>query len=192
MAVTSPALTASIIGVGKAVLPGSPTLPQIATAVGSSLPLWLFPFVGTRGITTGVAGTGVATGKVFFRPSGQVSLGFSTAGFNGPSAPLLAQAVEQGTAATLNASAQYAGRSTGVSAGVDICKVTRAPFLALLPIMISNVKAAGINGPTSTQLATGLAIGISLLVRSGLGFGGVAPVVPAPAAAAGTSRSRVF
>ena len=92
----------------------------------------------------------------------------------------------------LNAAAQYAGLSVGVSAGADVSKITRALALTLVPILAGNLTAAGIAGPTMPQLALGLSLGTSGLLLTGVGVGGVVPVAPAPAPGVGTSISIVF
>lgn len=193
MAVIPNALTGAILAAGAA-FPASKQLPQIATAVGNSVPAWLpLPSnVLSLGVTVGLAGAGIATGKIFVIPAGQVVGAVSAAGLTGPVARNIALAVEQGTAALLNASAQYLGVSIGVSAGSDVTKVALSNPATLISLLLANLAAAGLTGSNQPLFATGLGSGIASLVATGFGFGGVAPVVPAPAPSAGVSTSVVF
>jgi len=193
MAVIPNALTASILVAGSS-FPASKQLPQIATAVGTSIGAWLpIPAnVLSLGVTVGLAGAGVASGKMFFVPAGQVVGGLTAVGLTGPTIQVIAQAVELGTSATLNASAQYLGLSFGVSAGTDATKVALSNPATLISLLLANMAAVGLTGPSQPLLATGLGNGIAALVATGFGFGGVAPVVPAPSPSAGVSTSVVF
>ncbi len=193
MAVVPNALAASIQAAGAA-FSGSQQLPQIATAVGLSVPAWLpLPSnVFALGVTAGLAGVGVTTGKMTFVPGGFVVASLAAAGITGPTGQGVGQAVELGTAALLNAAAQYLGTSFGVSAGADVTKVALANPAPLIALLISNLAAAGIAGSLQPSYATGLGNGIAALVGTGFGVGGVAPVAPAPGPAAGTSFSIVF
>lgn len=194
MSLTPPAITGAIVAVGAAIFPGSQNLPKIALAVGNSVPSWIPNPIAVlaQGATVGVAGGGTVSGKMFVIPAGQVPGALAAAGLVGLTAPLLGTAVEQGFAASFNASAQYTGVSIGVSAGVDVSKVINSQGALLIPILLANLLAVGITGVTAPQLATGLGLGISALVLTGIGVGGVIPVAPAPAPGVGTSLSIVF
>lgn len=191
MAVTSGAITGAIIAAGPS---GSQVLPLIASAIGRSLQAWLPLPVNVRvqGVTSGLAGSGVVTGKMAFLSRGQVLSGLRAAGAAGPSALSLGQAVETGVTSVLNSSAQYLGTSVGVSSGTDISKVALSNQASLTALLAANLPAAGVAGLNSPALALGFGIGLASLVQTGFGFGGVAPTVPAPSPAAGTSLSTVF
>lgn len=193
MAVTPASLTAAILAAGNAVYPGSVNLPKIATAIGNAVPSWLpIPTnVLTQGVTAGTAGAGTTQGKMIFVASGQVTAAFSAAGLTGQAFSGLATAVENGTSSTLNASAQYSGTSAGVGAGTDTTKISLSNAATLIALMLSNLASVGITGPTQAQLGTALGNGISTLVQTGFGFGGVAGA-GSPVPASGTSVSVVF
>lgn len=194
MAVLSSALTAAILAAGQGSFPGSQQLPMIALGVGNAMAAWLpVPTnVLAQGVTTGLAGSGVATGKMQFVPAGQVFAGLGSAGMTGISAAGISTAVENGVASVLNASAQYSGVSVGVSSGTDVNKVSLSNAATLVALLNANLVGSGVAGITGPQLASGLGTGLSALVATGFGFGGVAPVIPAPSPAAGTSISQVF
>jgi len=193
MPLTGPDITGAILAAGGAVYPGSQNLPKIAQAIGLSLPIWfqLPSNVLSIGVTTGLVGGGTASGKLFFTPGGQVILGLNSAGLTGPTAQGLGGAVEAGLATVLNTNAQYLGVSVGVGSGVDATKVSLSNAGTLLPILLANLQATGINGQQAPQLAQGLSTGISGLVLTGFGFGFVAGV-PGILPGAGTSFSRVL
>jgi|GEM_PF-2232230 len=193
MAVDPGTLAKDILTIGRVVAPGAPNLPKIAGAVGTSVFAWLpqLQNVTSNGVTAGLSGLGTATGKLFFVPAGQVVSQLSAAGLTGPS-KAVGLAVELGLAKHLNARAQYLGTSIGVSSGVDVTKVSLSNPATLIGLLSSNLPAMGIAGPLAAQYATGLGVGIALLVQTGFGVGGVAPVTPAPLPGAGTSISTVF
>jgi hypothetical protein len=197
MAVSEAALNGSIQAAGQAIMPGSTVFPRIATAVARSVKKWIST-VTVNGITAGTAGAGTVLGKMFFVSAGQIAGGLSAAGFVGPTAPMLAQAVQTGLNGHLVAVTQYAGASAGVSAGSDVSKVLRSsPGLIATPgtlafFLYTSLVGLAVAGLKTPQLAQGLANGIALYVATGTGAGAVAPVTPAPAAAAGTSISVMF
>lgn len=179
---------------GAGIFPGSQMLPKIATAVGNSVPVWMPAPVNVLaiGITTGVSGGGNVQGKMQCVPAGQMAASVLAAGYVGVDAPLLAMAVEIGFGAAFNASAQYTGLSVGVSGGTDVSKITIANAATLTPILVANLAALSVFGVNAARLALGLSTGISLIVLTGFGFGGVIPVAPAPAPGVGVSTSIVF
>ena len=193
MAVTSAAITTAIIGVSNATFPGSQSMPKIASAVGKSMVVWLPLFfnVLAQGVSVGTAGAGSVNGKMFFVPNGGTVASLKAAGIKGPNATGLGTSVENGVALVLNASAQYTGFSVGVGVGGDVTKVSFVNSATLIGILIPNLKAAGINGPLTAQLGTGLGNGLATLVNTGFGFGGVAGP-PSIIPAVGSSISLVF
>ncbi len=193
MPLTGPDITAAIIAAGAAPFPGSQNLPKIAQAVGTSIPAWLSTpsSVVSLGVTAGLAGGGTAAGKLSFIPGGQIPVALQSAGLLGPTAQGVGSAVETGLATVLNTSAQYLGVSTGVAQGTDTTKVSISNGATLLPILLSNLQASGINGQLSSQLANGLSIGISGLFLTGFGFGGVVGA-PGIFPSSGSSVSRVM
>lgn len=194
MAVIPSALTGAIMAAGNAIYPGSQNLPKIATAIGNAVPSWLpIPTnVVAQGVTAGTVGAGTTSGKMAFVPTGLIVTGaFSAAGLTGLAFSGIATAVETGTASALNASAQYQGTSAAVGAGTDATKISLSNPTTLIALMLSNLAAVGVLGPTQAQLATALGNGISLLVQTGFGFGAVAGA-SGPSPAAGTSVSLVF
>jgi len=193
MPLTGPEITASIIAAGGAVYPGSQDLPRIAQAIGASLPVWFQSPTNVllNGVTAGFLGAGTATGKVTFVPTGQIIFALNSVGLNGPTAQGLGAAIEAGLVAILNVNASYIGVSVGVGTGTDITKVSISNPATLLPILLANLQAAGINGQQAAQLASGLSTGIAALVQTGSGFGAVAGP-PGVFPSGGTSISRVF
>jgi hypothetical protein len=194
MAVVSAAITGAIIANSQGVYPGSQNVPKIASAVGKTLPSWLpIPTnVLAQGITAGVAGAGAVNGKMFFTGGiGLVIGGLTQAGITGPSAQGLGTAVGGGVSQILNSSAQYAGISAGVGVGGDVSKVSLANPATLIPLLLTNLQATGLNGPQAARLATGLGTGLAQFVQTGFGFGGVTGS-PSPVPAIGTSVSLVF
>jgi len=197
MAVTQPAILASLMAVSQATMPGSQTFPRIAQAVSTAIVKWL-PTVTVNGVTAGTAGAGTVQGKMIFVPAGQIQGGLASAGFVGPTAPMLATTIQNGINASVGTATQYAGTSAGVSAGTDVSKVSRsspgaiaAPGTLAFHLYIS-LTGLLVTGLKTAQLAQGIANGIALYVATGTGVGGVVPVTPAPASAAGTSISVMF
>jgi hypothetical protein len=194
MAVVSAAITGAILSAGQGNFPGSQNLARVASAVGRTLPLWLplLTNVNVVGVTSGVAGVGTVNGKLFV--SGGAALVVASlrqAGLGGPTATGLGLAVGTGVSAVLNSSAQYLGVSFGVGVGADASKVSFTNSATLIPLLLSNLRAAGVQGPQGPQLATGLGRGIAQLVQTGFGFGAVVGV-PSPVGAVSTSLSTVL
>jgi hypothetical protein len=194
MAVVASAISGAILGNGQGIFPGSQTLPRIASAVGTSVVSWLpIPTnVLVQGATSGLVGAGAVSGKLTFTGGvGLIISGLTQAGVVGPSARGLGTAVGAGLAQVLNSSSQYSGTSAGVGSGTDTSKISVANSATLIPILLGNLQAAGVRGPQTSRLATGLGVGIAQLVRTGVGFGGVTgPAGSIPAV--GTSVSLVF
>lgn len=193
MALTAPAITGAIIAAQVGTFPGSQSLPKIAQAVGLSLPSWIrIPTNAlSLGAAVGIAGVGTVQGKMGFVPTGQVILALKGAGMNGSMANGVGAAVEAGVAVTLNATAQYAGVSPSVGVGADASKIIVSNPGTLIPILLSNLQASGINGQQATQLSVGLGNGIAALVATGFGFGGVVGVGTG-VSGAGATTSVVF
>lgn len=194
MAVVSAAITGAIIAAGQATFPGSQNLPRIASAVGKTLPSWLpIPTnVLAQGVTVGVAGAGNVQGKMFvLNGAALVVAGLNQAGINGPAAQGLGTAVGSGVASVLNSSLQYSGTSPGVGVGSDSSKVSLSNSATLIALLLTNLQASQVNGQQAPRLATGLGTGISNLVQTGFGIGGVTGS-PSPVAASSTSVSLVF
>lgn len=194
MSLIPSAITGAIISAGAGIFPGSLHLPKIATAVGLAIPAWIsLPTnVLVFGATAGTTGTGTVQGKMFCIPSGQVPASLAAAGLLGVNAARLGAAVETGVASSFNTLAQYSGFSTGVSAGTDVSKVVSSNAATLIPILLANLIGVAIAGITAPQLAAGLGNGISLLVFTATGLGGVIPISAGPAPGFGTSNSVVF
>jgi len=194
MALTTPSLSGAIITAAQSRFPGSQLTPKLALAVARSIMAWVSVLanVTVQGITSGTAGVGSVNGKLGFSGAPNlVSIALNQAGVTGPTANGTGMAVGAGTLATLNASAQYTGASAGVGTGADVSKVSNANPATLIPILLANLSGQQVAGASTTQLATGLANGISTLMLTGAGAGGV--VGPAsPIGAAGTSVSVVF
>jgi len=197
MALSAALLIGALNGAGQAFMPGSTQFPKIATAVGTAVKKWIST-VTVQGITAGQAGAGTVQGKMIFVPAQQVLGGLSSAGFVGPTAPKMGAAVQSAMDGYVSASTQYAGVSAGVATGTDVSKVSKAtPGAIAVPgtlafYIYTSLTAQAVTGPKTPLLAQGLANGIALFVATGTGVGGVVPVTPAPAPAAGTSISAMF
>jgi hypothetical protein len=184
-----------ILQAGQGTFTGSTVLPRIASAVGSSIPVWIpiIANVTVQGTTIGVAGAGAVNGKLFFVGQGGALMiaGLKSAGLTGLSATFLGTAVGNGVWVALNSLAQYVGTSAGVGIGVDVSTIPNANEGALLPILQGNLAGQAILGQNSAQLAQGLARGIADIVKTGIGIGGVTGS-PSPIPAVSTSVSLVF
>lgn len=187
-------MSGAIVSASQARYPGSNVSPRLATAVSRSILAWISvpANVTVQGVTAGTAGVGTVNGKMLFSGAPNlVSAALAQAGVTGPTAPGTGLAIGAGVLATLNASAQYTGASAGVGTGSDTSKTTNANPAPLIPILISNLGSQTVAGADVSRFATGIANGISNLVLTGTGLGGVVGSA-SPVGAAGTSVSVVF
>jgi hypothetical protein len=75
--------------------------------------------------------------------------------------------------------------------GTDATKVSISNAGTLIGLLIPNLQGAGINGTLASQLGTGLGNGLSTLIQTGYGIGGVIGSA-SPVSASGTSIALVF
>lgn len=168
--------------------------PRVATAVARSILSWISvpTNVTVQGVTAGSAGVGAVNGKMLFSgPPNLLSIALQQVGVVGPTSAGVGLVIGSGVASTLNSSAQYAGTSAAVGVGSDTSKVSNANPATLVPILVANLSGQQVAGISATRFATGLAQGISNLVLTGTGLGGVTGSA-SPSGAAGTSISVVF
>lgn len=168
---------------------GSRTMPWIARAVGQAFATWA-PTVVFQGATTGFAGSGLVTGKVFLQGSGLVPAAMAGVGLSSVGVEI-GRAIEAGIVETVQASAQYAGASAGVGTGSDVSSVRLVSQAGLLVLLTSALRGAQIEGLSSSQLAAGISAGVAALTRTCTGVGVVAGA-NAGVPGAGTSLSAMF
>lgn len=192
MPLTPPTVTASIIAAAPD-LPG-PDFQRIATLLGSAITAWaqVPANVVVQGVTTGAAGAGAVTGKLFvpIQPL-PVNASFAGASLLGTNAQQMARGIGVGVATAFTSSAQYVGVSAGVGAGTDISRITVANPAALTATILAAAPGLGFAGASMPTFAAAVGTGVSTLLLTGTGTGAVAgPGGPAPTA--GTSVSKVL
>lgn len=192
MALTPPTITAAIIAAAPD-LPG-PDFLRIATLLGVSITSWaqLPSNVVVQGVTSGVAGSGAVTGKLFVAPQPvPVNAAFAGASLLGINAQQMARGIGVGVGTAFTSSAQYVGVSAGVGTGSDISKITFANPSTLTAAILAAAPGLGFGGPAMPVFAAAVGTGVSTLLLTGTGTGAVAgPGGPVPAA--GTSISKVL
>lgn len=192
MPITGPAITASILAAGPTLK--GPVWPRIALMVGTAVGAWaqLPSNLSLQGVTTGVAGAGVVTGKFSVIPAPlPVPAAFASTGFQGFDVPVLTSAIGLGVANAFNALAAYQGASAGVGTGADVSKVIVSNGPSLILLLNAVAGSQGLVGYDMPRLSSALGSGIATLLATGTGVGVVTgPAGPAPAV--GTSFSRVF
>lgn len=192
MPITGPAITASILASGPTLK--GPAWPRLAIMVGTAVGFWaqLPTNLALQGVTTGVAGAGVVTGKLTITPAPlPLPASFASTGFKGFDVPGVASAIGFGVANAFNSLAAYQGASAGVGTGADVSKVTVSNGPSLILLLNTVAGSQGLVGYDIPRLSSALGTGIATLLATGTGVGVVTgPAGPAPAV--GTSFSRVF
>lgn len=190
MPVSGSAITSAIIASAPTLL--GPSFRGIAKAVGKSVATWIKirTNVLVVGSTTGAAGAGNVTGKLFFLPTPSMNAAFSANGLLGVQAQPVATAIGTGILTSLNATAGYKGNSTG-AIGADISKVVMANPATLVPILKANLGSQRLIGMTTSQLSSAIAAGTVGIVLTGTGTG-VSVGGAGPAPSTGISSSKVF
>lgn len=176
MAINSPALIASIRGAYPH--QGSKTFPSLASAVGLAVTQWVRvpTFVLMRGTSAGLLGSGTVTGKVLLKASGLVAPALISVGIEASQAQEIGGAIEQGIASSFTGTAQYQGTSTSVGSGTDTSNVVLALAPPLVALLQAQLAGLGIQGPLAPLMARGLGSGISSLIQTARGVGGVVGV----------------
>lgn len=171
-----------------------PSWVRLATVVGIAVAAWapVPSNLALQGVTTGAAGSGAVTGKVYVQPAPlPVPAAVALASLLGLDAATVARAVGLGVAAAFNATAAYQGVSAGVGSGADASKVTLSNGPGLVSALCLAATTSGLAGVDVPRIMAGLGPGIATLLLTGTGTGVVAgPVGPSPGV--GTSLSRVF
>lgn len=199
MALTPLAITLALQAAGPEFL--GPTFGPLSIAIGQAVHTWaILPTnLALTGVTTGTAGSGLATGLVTVPPNPLLAASMFTAnGVVGPTGVSLARAIGIGIPAAFTAGAQYAGLSVGVSSGTDLSKISvvnpATLNLQLLPIMQANF--GGVLGISAAQTALAITNAVISLLAAGFTTpltGIVSPTVPLPGPAVGASPlSAVF
>ncbi len=156
-------------------------------AVGNSTNLAL------QGTAVGTAGTGTIippTSRLFLLPlSTFLITALTGAGIAGPVSTSLALVVTQAVSETFSTVGQYVGTSALVGVGQDISSVVVANPVTLAAILQSTLIGAGVAGPTSGSLSTGLAQGVTSLLLTMTGTG---TIVGTPSAVAATGVTNSF
>jgi len=190
------ALNANVIALSMqaAALPdlNGPTAPQLFQAIGKAVYAWITSVlnVSLSGVTTGQAGSGIITGKLWLLPAiPAVYAGLTGAGIIGHTASLLAKATSIGLAAAVSSFGTYSGTSAGVAVGVDTSKVLIANPATLILLLAGNMLGdLGGFGANASAVARGLAVGIANQVLTMTGSGVVVGTpIPFPTPSVGTS-----
>lgn len=188
----APPLISASISAATPDLPG-PDFQRLSVLLGVAIFSWaIVPSnIVVQGVTTGAAGAGAVVGTINVPPVPlPVNGTFAAAGLLGPNGQQMARGIGVGVALAFTANAQYVGASAGVGAGTDISKITFANPATLTAAILAAAPAVGFAGANLGQIATAVGTGVSALLLTGTGVGGVAgPVGPAPAV--GTSVSKV-
>ncbi len=190
MPVVAPAVAAAILAAGPDLTGSSFT--RLATVVGIALSAWapVPANVVIQGVTTGAAGAGAVTGKLYVVPAPLPVSASALAVLFGNIAPSVARAIGVGVANALNASALYQGASAGVGSGADVSKVSFANGMSLVAALSLAATSTAFSGVDVPRICAALGPGIAALLLTGSGIGVVAgPVGPAPGV--GTSLSWV-
>lgn len=195
MALSPSTISASILSAGSEFT--GLTFPSLCNAIGNAVFSWVsIPSnYSLSGVTTGVMGAGVVSGKIILVPNiGLIQTAFSGQNILGITAPFLAKAVAIGLSTSFSAYGQYVGPSVGVSLGSDSSSVSISNPSTLLPLMISSMLGSfGGVGPSASNVAAGLSTGIALLLQTAQGVGTVAGTPTSPASSVGSSPiSKVF
>lgn len=168
MALTPVSITSAILAAGPSMT--GVNFPVVASAVGNALYSWIINPANffLSGVTTGTMGAGVVLGTLICPPNVAAILsGLSSFGVVGTTAPMLAAPIANGVSTVLTSSGQYTGASVGVAVGSDISVVTFSNPTTLASLILSLIGT----GPTSSQVSSGLALGISTMLMSMTGVG---------------------
>ncbi len=179
MPVNAANIAAQILAAGPK--PIGTSFALFAAAVGNGVATWVASGgVTLTGTSSGLSGVGKVKGKYTVVPNAlPVAGALTAAGVVGVTAPFIATAVGVGVGTALNTDAIYAGVCGGVGVGVDQVIVVYGDAASLTAALSASMVSIGIVGPTSIQIAAGLASGIAALVSTGTGIDGA---VSAPAA----------
>lgn len=188
----APPLISASITAATPDLPG-PDFQRLSILLGVAIFTWatIPSNLVVQGVTTGAAGAGAVLGTINVPPVPlPVNAAFAGAGILGPSGQQMARGIGVGVALAFTANAQYIGASAGVGSGTDVSKITVANPATLTAAVLAAAPAVGFAGANLAQIAAAVGTGVSALLLTGTGVGGVAgPAGPAPAA--GTSVSKV-
>ena len=171
---------------------------RLVVGLGNGLGIWAVSQpqnLALFGAAVGTAGLGAVsapTTRLVVPPTVPIVQGALVgAGLNGPLSVSLATTVAYGVSQVFTQQAQYLGVSGVVGVGQDVSKITVANPVTLTPILVSTLAGAfGAIGAFLSQLAVGLANGISGLLLQGTGTGTVVGS-PSTAPAAGPTNSVV-
>lgn len=196
----NPALISSSI-VSSAPFPKGPSWGLVAQGIGNGITAWLLGGVvnfSLVGATVGTSGVGAVSGRLLFPPSPSlVTLGLTSVGVVGPTAPLVAQGISIGVGLALSSTALYTGVSTGVAVGTDtsIVSVSNSASLAqALYLSLSSVFTSFGGLPSGIgliSLSQGLGIGLAGQCQLATGIG-IVTGSPSPTTTTGTSLSTVI
>lgn len=169
---------------------------QMAWAIAEGVADWIDSPINVAlvGISTGTVGVGAipeqGTKLVVLPIIPLMTSGLASAGIVGPLSSSLSTIVTLAIAHAVTQFGGYTGVCPTVGVGTDVSKVVMAnPGTLIMEIQ----KAMGANkmtGAASTQMATGLGLGIAALVLTGVGNGKVVGP-PGPSPSTGPSFSKV-
>lgn len=182
---------------GSADFPGGPTFGILCTAISNAVVSWLPTGVQLVGVTNGTIGAGTVTGTVIVSGVPSVVLAALVSnGFNGQTAPRIAQVLATGLNAGL-AGLTYTGTSTGVSTGTDTSRAVRVDVVSLTEdLRVAHTALCTPMGGHGSQVPTfysAIAIGIGTILQTATTVPGTGIVTPngpvGPGASVGTSLS---
>jgi hypothetical protein len=166
-----------------------PSVTQLAGAIGNALSQYAGSGLTAISVDTGLvgSGTGIGAGMLIAPSLFQAALQGTFAGalIIGPSAPLLINAISMGFSQAL---ATAIINTTNVGVGVGAGVVSLIPSSGG-PTFVAAFKAAGMAGPSSTNMATAVGTGFDIAIPAAKGIIAVAgPAGPAPSAGAGQGK----
>ena len=186
--------------IASAPFPKGPAWSLVAQGVGNGVAAWLLSGPASftlTGVTVGTAGVGAVSGTLTFPPSpGLVTLGLTSAGVVGPTAPLVAQGISIGLSVALSGTTLYTGVSTGVAVGTDTSVVSISNPATLTQLLLLNFSSlfVGFGGLPSgiglISLSQGLGVGLSGQCQLATGIG-IVTGSPSPTTTTGVSLSTV-
>lgn len=165
-ATLTPALTSSLQGLSIK----GPSMPQLASAIGTAFPSFLatIPVVTAH---TGVVGSGTGIGRVTIDPGSGTGIltGFLVAaGITGPSMPQLASGIITGLASEINVNAIVQVTITGTSTGTGIGTLAGARGSLFTQILTGTFLASGIKGSKANSLAQSIGQGVGTWLATGV------------------------
>lgn len=172
----SPTLITAQIRLAAPKLSG-PDWIKLSSSLGKAMYGWIVnpANVQLQGVTTGIVGGGsVPTGKVLVAPLVPAVMGtFVGSKLVGVDSVKIAKATAMGTANAINMAGEYYGASAGVGVGSDISKVIVANPKTLQAMLQGVFGASILTGADCIKLAKGVSLGVSSILMTGGGVGGV-------------------